>query len=81
MSALAIFAPRRFIRLMVSDAKNISRDPMLIAVSGLSIGPAAGFWFGKAAMDDAALAAFGVAHSRPIWSRSCSSCRRCSSAG
>lgn len=61
MSALAIFVPRRFIRLMVSDAKNIARDPMLIAVSGLSIGPAAGFWFGRAAMDDAALGAFGIA--------------------
>ena len=63
MSALAIFVPRRFVRLMVSDAKNIARDPMLIAVSGLSIGPAVGFWFGKAAMDDAVLGAFGVAQS------------------
>lgn len=61
MSALAIFVPRRFIRLMVSDAKNIARDPMLMAVCGLSIGPAAGFWFGRVAMDDAALGAFGVA--------------------
>ena len=60
MSALAIFVPRRFIRLMVSDAKNISRDPMLMTVSGLSLAPAIGFWFGKAAMDDAALTAFGI---------------------
>jgi len=60
MSALAIFVPRRFIRLMVSDAKNISRDPMLMTVSGLSLAPAIGFWFGKAAMDDAALTAFGT---------------------
>ena len=61
MSTLVVFVPRRFFRLMVSDAKNIARDPMLIAVSGLSIGPAAGFWFGRAAMDHAVLAAFGFA--------------------
>jgi len=60
MSALAIFVPRRFFRLMVSDAKNISRDPMLMTVSGLSLAPAIGFWFGKAAMDDAALTALGI---------------------
>lgn len=62
MSAFAIFVPRRFVRLMVSDAKNIGRDPMLMTVSGLSIAPVIAFWLGKAAMDDAALAAFGVDH-------------------
>ena len=61
MSALAVFVPSRFFRLMVSDAKNIARDPMLIAVTGLSIAPAIGLWFGRAALDDAALTAFGVA--------------------
>ncbi|MBC8119705.1 MAG: hypothetical protein H7X75_09045 [Burkholderiaceae bacterium] len=61
MSMLVVFVPRRFFRLMVSDAKNITRDPMLMTVSSLSIAPAIGYWLGKAAMDDAALTAFGIA--------------------
>ncbi len=61
MSALAIFAPRRFFRLMLLDARNITRDPMLMLACGLSAGSAVGFWLGRDALDDAALTAFGIA--------------------
>lgn len=61
MSAFAVFAPRRFGRLLASDAMNISRDPILIVASMMSLLPGLALWQTQAAIDDAALAGFGVA--------------------
>ena len=60
MSGLAVFKPRRFVRLLLSDAMNIARDPMLLFAIVLSIAPSAAFWLTQPALDEAALAAFGV---------------------
>lgn len=60
MSALSIFAPRRFTRLVASDAMNISRDPMLVGAIFMSLIPAVLFYFAREAMDTAALEAFGI---------------------
>lgn len=60
MSMLGVFAPRRFGRLFISDAMNISRDPTLMFGTVLSIVPAIAFYFGAEAMDHAAQAAFGL---------------------
>jgi fluoroquinolone transport system permease protein len=56
----SVLLPRRFLRLLSSDAMNVSRDPMLIFAIVMSILPAIAFAFARDAMDDAALAAFGV---------------------
>jgi len=60
MTALSLFAPRRFLRLLASDAMNIARDPMLLFAIVMSLVPAAGFYFGREAMDAAALDTFGL---------------------
>jgi hypothetical protein len=60
MTPLSIFAPRRFSRLLLADAMNVSRDPMLLFASGLSFLPSIGLWLGRDAIDDAGLA-IGVA--------------------
>lgn len=60
MSALAIFAPRRFGRLLAADALNISRDPMLLLATLMSVAPSVAFVLGREAMDNAALSAFGL---------------------
>jgi fluoroquinolone transport system permease protein len=60
MSALSVFIPRRFGRLMVSDAMNISRDPILPAAVVLAIVPSLALWLTRDAIDEAALSAFGV---------------------
>ncbi|MBO6717984.1 MAG: hypothetical protein JJ913_08520 [Rhizobiaceae bacterium] len=60
MSVLSVFAPRRFGRLFLSDAMNVSRDPTLMFGTVLSIVPAIAFHFGAEAMDRAALAAFDI---------------------
>lgn len=60
MSALSALAPRRFGRMLLSDAMNIGRDPMLLFAIAMSVLPCVGFYFFGDAMDRAALAAFGV---------------------
>ncbi len=60
MSAVSVFAPKRFMRLFVSDALNISRDPTLMFGTVLAVVPLVAFHFGAEAMDRAALAAFGL---------------------
>ena len=60
MNALSPFSPRRFGRLIVSDAMNISRDPMLVFAVVLSLAPAAAFALWRDALNSEALAAFGV---------------------
>lgn len=60
MSGISIFAPRRLGRLVASDAMNISRDPMLLFATVLSLVPAIAFHFGRAPMDAWALASFGL---------------------
>lgn len=57
---ISVLRPRRFLRLLASDAMNVSRDPMLIAAVVLSIVPPIAFAFTREAMDGAAFAAFGV---------------------
>ncbi len=61
MSAPSVFAARPVGRLFVSDALNIARDPTLVFATLFSLMPAIAFSFGKAPMDDAAEAAFGIA--------------------
>ena len=60
MTALSLFAPRRFGRLIASDAMNIARDPMLLFAIVMSLLPAIAFHFGRAPMNAAALDAFGL---------------------
>jgi len=60
MTAPATFKPHRLGRLFASDALNISRDPTLMFATAMSVVPAAAFWLWHGALDDAALAAFGV---------------------
>jgi hypothetical protein len=60
MSALTVFAPRRFLRLLAGDALNIRRDPMLLIAILMSLAPAALLHLAQPAMDAAAAAAFGI---------------------
>lgn len=57
MTLLSVFAPRRFGRLIASDAMNVSRDPMLIFACVLSVLPALGLSMGSATLDTAGAAA------------------------
>lgn len=61
MSLVDVFAPRRFARLVISDAQNAGRDPILVFAIVLSlIFPILLALFRDAA-DAAALSAFGIA--------------------
>ena len=60
MNALSIFAPARLSRLVASDAMNVGRDPMLMLATVLSLAPSIAFHFGRAPLDEMALAQFGV---------------------
>jgi hypothetical protein len=60
MSALAILVPSRLARLIAADARNVSRDPMLVMGSLMSLLPALALWLGRSALDEAAFDAFGV---------------------
>lgn len=60
MSGLGVLMPRRFGRLLLSDAMNIGRDPMLLFAIVLSVVPAVAFHLMQADMDAAAVAAFGI---------------------
>lgn len=60
MSALAILAPSRLARLLTSDARNVSRDPMLIMGSIMALFPSLGLWLARPAIDEAGLDAFGI---------------------
>lgn len=57
---LSVLQPRRFLRLLASDAMNVSRDAMLIFAIILSIMPPVAFAFTRGPMNEAALDAFGV---------------------
>ena len=61
MSALSILAPRRFVRLLVADAMNAGRDPMLLLAIALSLAPALAFYFGREPMNEMALSTFAIA--------------------
>lgn len=61
MSGFMILAPRRAGRLIASDAANISRDPMLLFASIMSLFPSIGLALFRDAIDSAALGAFGLA--------------------
>lgn len=60
MNARSVFAPRRFLRLLVSDAMSIRRDPMLAFAIVLSTTPALAMLRVREAMDLAALQRLGV---------------------
>ncbi len=60
MNAWSVFAPRRFARLIASDAINISRDPMLLFAIVLSALPSLALWLGRDGIDEAAATAFGI---------------------
>lgn len=60
MRRTIIFAPRRFARLLHSDATSIGRDPVLVFAIALSTVPALGYLLGRDAMNAAALREFGV---------------------
>lgn len=53
MRPLSIFAPRRLGTLLAADAMNVSRDPMLILATVLSVLPSIGLWFARDAIDAA----------------------------
>lgn len=61
MSGLGALAPGRFWRLLVSDALNVGRDPVLIFSSLMSAIPAIALFLLRDTIDAAALEAFGVA--------------------
>ncbi|MEO6395462.1 MAG: hypothetical protein ABIO40_06090 [Devosia sp.] len=51
MTLLSVFAPRRLATLLAADAMNVSRDPMLIFASILSVLPSIGLWLARDAID------------------------------
>lgn len=55
-----VFKPRRVARLLVSDARNVKRDPTLLFAFILSIVPAFIFGLWHADWDTAAQSAFGI---------------------
>jgi fluoroquinolone transport system permease protein len=61
MTRYAHFAPARLGRLLAADSMNVSRDPMLLLATVLSIAPAALMLLGRDTLDAAALSSFGVA--------------------
>ena len=60
MRARSVFAPRRFMRLLLSDAMSIRRDPMLALAIALSTTPALAMLRARERMDVAALERLGV---------------------
>lgn len=60
MSLISVFEPKRFSRLMVSDAQNISRDPILVFAVVLSLLPVILLPIFRAEIDAAALGAMGI---------------------
>ena len=60
MRARSVFAPRRFMRLLLSDAMSIRRDPMLALAIALSTTPALAMLRAREMMDVAALERLGV---------------------
>lgn len=62
MSAINVFKPKRFRRLIVADALNVSRDPMLLFATAMAILPTLALWAFIPAIDAAAFAAFGIEH-------------------
>jgi hypothetical protein len=60
VSGLGVLMPRRLGRLLLSDAMNIGRDPILPPAIVLSVVPAIAFHLWQAELDAAALAAFGI---------------------
>lgn len=61
MTRYAHFAPARLGRLLAADSMNVSRDPMLLLATTMSLSPAVLMLFGRDVLDAAALASFGVA--------------------
>lgn len=61
MNAFAALAPRRFGRMLVSDAMNVGRDPMLVFATLMSAIPSIALFLLRDTIDAAALDAFGVA--------------------
>lgn len=57
---MSVLAPRRFLRLLAADALSVSRDPVLLIAIAMSVLPALALWIWVGAMDEAALAAFGI---------------------
>ncbi len=62
MKAISVFSPDRFLKLLVADTKNASRDPIFVVAIIMSVVPAIAFVLGRQAMDEAALPAFGLAN-------------------
>lgn len=61
MNAFAALAPRRFGRMLASDAMNVARDPMLVFATLMSAIPSIALFLLRYTIDAAALDAFGVA--------------------
>jgi hypothetical protein len=57
MNGFSVFAPRRLAALLAADAMNVSRDPMLIFATVLSVLPSIGLWLAKDSIDGAGAAA------------------------
>lgn len=60
MSALAVLVPSRFLRLLVADARNVARDPLLAFSFILAVLPAIGLSFARGMLDRVGAQAFGV---------------------
>ncbi len=60
MKTLSALSPSRFNKLLVSDSKNVSRDPVLMFAILLSVVPAIAFILARQSIDEAALPAFGL---------------------
>jgi hypothetical protein len=57
MNGFSVFAPRRLAALLAADAMNVSRDPMLIFATVLSVLPSIGLWLAKDSIDAAGVSA------------------------
>jgi hypothetical protein len=60
VSAVAVFAPRRFARLLAGDALSIARDPVLVFAIVMSLAPPVAFHFARTPLDAAAQASLGI---------------------
>ncbi len=61
MKTLSVLSPSRFNKILVSDSKNVSRDPVLMFAILMSVVPAITFVLARQSIDEAALPAFGLA--------------------
>ncbi len=62
MKAISVLYPARFLKILVANSKNASRDPIFVVALIMSMVPVIAFVLGPQAMDEASLPAFGLAN-------------------